>query len=324
LEALRNRGEKCEGNEQATLQNRTRNGGLVKLFMTLLVRDEEDIIAANIAYHLSRGVDHIIVTDNRSVDGTHAILEEFVRTGRVTLLDERGDNFSQFLWVTRMARAAAEMGADWVINSDADEMWWALQGDLKTELETIPPECGSLIVPRSNVLPLRVLSGHAFERMVFREVESTNTRGQPQPGKAIHRATRDIEVQNGNHTVLSPSLGPSANALGMMIWHFPYRSYAQYEHKIANGGAAMARNMTLPKGIGIHWRDRYERLQAGTLRAWYDALPHADDSGLGEWVARGKVIEDRRLADYLRTALAGSFKYARANQTQSVRSKVRY
>jgi hypothetical protein len=46
----------------------------------------------------------------------------------------------------------------------------------------------------------------------------------------------------------------------------------------------------------------YERLQAGGLRAWYDALPHADDPGLGEWIARGKVVGDRRLADYLREA----------------------
>jgi hypothetical protein len=42
----------------------------MKLVLTLLVRDEEDVIATNIAYHLSRGVDHIIVSDNCSLDGT--------------------------------------------------------------------------------------------------------------------------------------------------------------------------------------------------------------------------------------------------------------
>ncbi|HJM57083.1 MAG TPA: hypothetical protein QF446_07130 [Planctomycetota bacterium] len=41
---------------------------LVRLVMTLLVRNEEDILATNIEYHLARGVDFIIATDNLSDD----------------------------------------------------------------------------------------------------------------------------------------------------------------------------------------------------------------------------------------------------------------
>jgi len=33
--------------------------------MSLLVRDEADIVDCNLAYHLVRGVDAIIVTDHR-------------------------------------------------------------------------------------------------------------------------------------------------------------------------------------------------------------------------------------------------------------------
>ena len=273
----------------------------MKLFMTLLVRDEEDIIAANLHYHLSRGIDHIIVTDNRSVDGTREILEEFARAGGITLLDERGDDFSQYRWVTRMARMAARMGADWIINNDADEIWWPFEGDLKNVFEMVPPDCGSLIVERTNALPLRALGGHPFEQMLFREVTSVNGLGRPLPGKMAHRGVGDVEVHQGNHLVSSPSLGRSMNARGMIIRHFPYRSYAQYERKIANGGAAYARNVALPRAIGDGWREMYDRLRAGVLPSWYATLPHADDPELDEWINRGKVVEDTRLADYLGT-----------------------
>jgi hypothetical protein len=198
-----------------------------------------------------------------------------------------------------MARAAAKMGADWVINNDADEMWWPLEGNLKTTLERVPRTCGSVIVERSNMLPVRALDGHPFERMVLRDLHSVGALGRPLPGKAAHRATKDVEVMMGNHGVSSPSLGSSTETCALTIFHFPYRSYAQFEGKIANGGAAMGRNRVLPQEICGHWRALYERLQAGTLRAWYDALPHAGDPEVRERMARGEIVEDGRLARYL-------------------------
>lgn len=271
--------------------------------MTLLVRDNQDVIAANIAYHLSQGVDHVIVTDNGSVDTTRAIVEDFARAGNITLIDEPGDDYNQSAWVTRMARAAAEMGADWVINNDADEVWWPLEGSLKTTLERVPPACGSVIVQRSNMLPVRVLDGHPFAQMVLRDVHSVNGLGNPLPGKAAHRAAADVEVPPGNHSVSSLSLGPAAETRALSIFHFPYISYPQFERKIAIGGAAFARNTVFSQAVGDVWRQLYEWLQAGTLHAWYDALPHAGDPALKERIARGEIVEDTRLARYLRETL---------------------
>ena len=42
-----------------------------KLIMTLLVKNEVDIVRQNIVFHLRQGVDFIIATDNISVDGLH-------------------------------------------------------------------------------------------------------------------------------------------------------------------------------------------------------------------------------------------------------------
>src|SRR4029079_15547226 len=123
-------------------------------------------------------------------------------------------------WVTRMARLAHEMGADWVINSDADEMWWPVEGDLKSTLAAVPPTHGCVTVERMNALPLRSLSGHPFESMRFRHVQSVNGLGQRLQPKVAHRAAADVCVQQGNHSAVAPSLGPSIGSSRIVISHF--------------------------------------------------------------------------------------------------------
>src|SRR4026208_566017 len=114
------------------------------LVMTLLARDEIDVVDSWLAFHLNAGVDLVIATDNRSEDGTTEVLEEYVRSGHVRLIREPGEDLRQNEWVTRMARlAATEYGADWVINSDADEFWWPRGGALAEGLDAVPARAGT-------------------------------------------------------------------------------------------------------------------------------------------------------------------------------------
>ena len=124
----------------------------MKLVMTLLVRDEADIVDAQIAYHLDAGVDLVVATDNRSEDATTEILRRYAREGVLHLIREPGDDLRQSEWVTRMARlAATDHGADWILNADADEFWLARRASLKELLAVVPARI-SVALPALAVL----------------------------------------------------------------------------------------------------------------------------------------------------------------------------
>ena len=265
----------------------------MKLVMTLLVRDEEDIVRENLDFHLAQGVDQVIVTDNGSEDATAEILREYESQGVLRLLFEASDDYSQGRWVTRMARMAAAEGADWVINNDADEFWWPRAGPLKTIFEQLGDQVGMLVAHRENFVP-RPEDGRPFwERMTLRERESLNPLGKPLPPKLAHRADPEIEVAQGNHKVEGAELGERLDDGSIEILHFPMRTYEQFENKIVKGGRAYARNRELPHSTGRTWRRLYETWEQGKLRDHYDDNVIVERAG-------SDLVEDTRLRDYLR------------------------
>jgi hypothetical protein len=267
----------------------------VKLVMTLLVRDEQDIIGEHLDFHLAQGVDEVIVTDNGSEDATLDILREYEARGEARVVHEPSDDYSQGRWVTRMARmAAADLGADWVINSDADEFWWPRSGTLASTLRALDDRVGVVVARRTNFVPQPEDDRPFWERMTVRERESLNPVGKPLPPKLAHRAHPEVTVAQGNHRLRGPELGGRVDDGSVEILHFPMRSYAQFENKIVKGGAAYARNRELPEKIGRTWRRLYTVWQRGKLPAHY-AESVVSDAG------REDLVTDTRLRDYLRT-----------------------
>jgi len=265
----------------------------MKLVMTLLVRDEEDIVADNLDFHLAQGVDEVIVTDNGSVDGTLEILRAYEARGLVRIIVEPTDDYSQGRWVTRMARmAATEHKADWVINNDADEFWWPREGTLRTLFEGLGGDVGVVVGHRTNFVPRPEDDRPYWERMTLRERESLNPVGKPLPPKLAHRAHPEIVVVQGNHRIKGPDVGSELDDGSIEILHFPMRSYAQFENKIVKGGRAYARNKELPEKTGRTWRRLYETWERGGLPAHYEASVVAE-------AARQDLLEDTRLRDYL-------------------------
>jgi len=276
----------------------------MRLILTLLCRNEADIVGSMVAFHLSRGVDLIVATDNGSSDGTTALLEAYQRQGVLRLLRESSRTHDQAVWVTRMARLAAEEhGADWVINSDADEFWWPASGDLKIELAAVPASVQALRVERRNFLPpaLAVAVDLPFhQRQTIRERRSLNSLGQPLPPKVCHRAMAAISVGDGNHVVtLDGQAVPAPSCAGLEILHFPVRSYSQLERKVREGTEALASNKRVSSKVGSTWRHIYsEHMLGGTLPTYYDGLrptPTALEAGLQS----GELVNDRRLQQAL-------------------------
>lgn len=214
------------------------------LIMTLLVRDEEDILQANIDFHLAQGVDFIIATDNLSVDSTADILRQYERRGLLHYIYEDSDTYSQHEWVTRMARMAyLDYGADWVINNDADEFWWPKKGSLIETLSSMQADKNIVEAERRNFVYLKDTdpTGSFYESMIYKEVNSVNSLGGPLPPKVAHRGCRDIIVRQGNHSV--SGIGQECVVANTIeILHFPIRTREQFLNKIILGGAAYQRN----------------------------------------------------------------------------------
>jgi hypothetical protein len=227
----------------------------LRIVMALKVRNEADIIDANLRHHLARGVDYFVVTDNSSDDGTREILQRWVDAGLMEVFDETAEDFWSRAhgWVTRMARVAAERhGADWVLHADADEFWMPATGCLKRAFEAVPERYQVVLAPRPEFVPRPASDEHFWERMTIRERYS---RLRPKvahrglPGVELHQGAHDVALSDDaassiKHGSRAVTRFPGASGVasdGALAWapywparvmHFPIRSYEQYRKRV--------------------------------------------------------------------------------------------
>ena len=280
--------------------------------MTLLVRDEADVVDAHLAFHLNAGVDFVIAMDHRSCDGTTEILESYQRDGYLHLIRQPELEVRQSEWVTSMARlAASDYGADWVINSDADEFWWPRAPSLSEALDAVPQHYGVVYAPMCYFLPLPG-DGEFFERMTVRLLQQApinNPLSRYRPSlKAAHRAKPSVLVRRGNHGV--EGAGRSLVSWHPLeLFHFPDRSPEQFARKYANTIESWPREGREPGAFVLAAHGAVE--QKGARHGFHERA--VGDRAL-ENAASVAAVLDTRLRDALRSLRSTSGTYMSPRQ----------
>lgn len=272
-----------------------------KLVMTLLVRNEEDIVDQCIKFHLNSGVDFIVATNNASTDSTREILEKYQKQGVLHLIDEPSTNYNQVAWVDRMIKIAKKQyKADFVINVDADEFWFCNYGNIKLALPD--PKKFNVIYANSFQVNPPQDEDEAFE-------VKQNLLGHIMPAwKCIHAARNYKKIGMGNHEVkMCAGFAKQYFTLDITIFHFWIRSYAQYERKVINTYKSLEQGVKqglYKEGVGEHIYKNYQVYLEGKLRENYQALAveKSDkliDNRLYNFINNGyKSIEGKTCQDF--------------------------
>lgn len=214
-----------------------------------MVKDEADIIRASVA-NMLRQVDHVIVADNLSSDGTTEILMEMQHGQNLTVLDDREVGYWQSRKMTDLAHRALDLGARWVVPFDADEIWVSRWGTVAEVLRGCDPDYG-------------IVLAELFDHMVTGADDPTISDPVARIGwrrtaplelpKVACRALPGMVIEQGNHYARYPApLRPTEQAR-LTVHHYPYRSVEQMIRKVRNGAAAYAET-SLPPTAGQHWR----------------------------------------------------------------------
>lgn len=250
--------------------------------MLLLVRDEVDIIAQNINFHLRFGIEQFVVTDNGSVDGTREILADFERRlGKSFLIiDESEPAYHQAELVNRMIRVAkSRLRPRWIISSDADEFWYPVSGHYDTEMDGTR---NILQCYWRNLLPRTDLPWQEF----CDTGEMPGYHDRMCKLLCLSRGLAGMYV--GNHESRSIP-GIAARSENIHVYHYPIRSYSQFERKIVQGHRAAVK-ASFAGSAAWHWSEYYRAWESGQLPQVYE-----------EMASRNRIAEDDTMARFFRS-----------------------
>lgn len=263
----------------------------------VLVKDEADVIGYTIE-HLLEQVDHVLVADNGSTDGTRDILASY-ESHLVDIHDDPQVGYYQDEKTTALAMRALELGYDWVMPCDADEYWYAPDGrPIRDFLDGLAPDVQIVTAAMYHHLPTALDALDRCEKCEPGAVTGTwgpdDCDCDPNPftrigwrkreagtlPKVLCRARPDLRIHMGNHSASTD--GTALTSQGLVIRHYSWRTVEQYIRKIRNGEAAYAAAPERAQ-YGAHWRafeGKPDDAIAGHFNAWFFSASPASDSSL--------------------------------------------
>ena len=248
-----------------------------------VVRDEADVLPLVLDHCFRQGFAHVLVADNRSVDGTREyLLDRQARDPRLHVaLDAEPAHF-QSEKMTVLAHRAWRAGADWIVPFDADEFWFARGRSVADHLRA--QTTGQVWASFHHMVPTHVVEALASDTEFVLDATPSL------PGKASGRAHPLLEIHPGNHFVTRVG-GVSR---GLFIAHAQYRGPAQVARKVRQGAAASRLTGEDLSWFSPHWA-RAESLSDADVADVWDNISHGRPDDRLKFAATGPMVTVRPL-----------------------------
>jgi len=222
----------------------------MKIGATLLVYNEIDVIH-QVMRHYIPVLDYFIVLNNMSTDGTREAVQSYTQCSNVTnviLLDVISKTYWQKEWVTRACKHLIQLGADWIINLDADEIY---TGSIRNVIEQVDAQ-GFNQIYATGAFYYPTIFDDAFELNPFKRITYHDSFDiKYSNDKMIFKKDGFLSVCQGNHWaffdgMIKPRMMRTQNIL---LHHYPDRSAQQFASKYR--GKFSEQKL---KNMGVGWQ----------------------------------------------------------------------